>query len=88
MNTNIVEENQKSQKYLGEKGLIVLIAFLSAFIPLSTDLYLPALPRMAENFNAAPSLINLTLILFFIFYAAGSLFGDLSAINTDANVFC
>jgi DHA1 family bicyclomycin/chloramphenicol resistance-like MFS transporter len=68
-----------TQKYLGKKGLIVLIAFLSAFIPLSTDLYLPALPRMAENFKAAPSLINLTLILFFIFYAAGSLFwGPLS----------
>jgi len=71
--------NLKIQKYLGEKGLIVLIAFLSAFIPLSTDLYLPALPRMAENFHAAPSLINLTLILFFLFYAAGSLFwGPLS----------
>lgn len=81
MNTNtvVMEGIQTNQKYLGEKGLIVLIAFLSAFIPLSTDLYLPALPRMAENFNAAPSLINLTLILFFIFYAAGSLFwGPLS----------
>lgn len=80
MNTNIdSKETIKQQKYLGEKGLIVLIAFLSAFIPLSTDLYLPALPRMAENFKAAPSLINLTLILFFIFYAAGSLFwGPLS----------
>ncbi|MHB8072156.1 multidrug effflux MFS transporter [Desulfosporosinus fructosivorans] len=81
MNTEMdqKEGNLRTQKYLGEKGLIVLIAFLSAFIPLSTDLYLPALPRMAENFNAAPSLINLTLILFFIFYAAGSLFwGPLS----------
>ncbi|KGK87837.1 membrane protein [Desulfosporosinus sp. HMP52] len=81
MNFNIeqTEAKQKTQKYLGQKGLIVLITFLSAFIPLSTDLYLPALPRMAENFKAAPSLINLTLILFFIFYAAGSLFwGPLS----------
>ena len=78
-NMDGTEGNLKNQKYLGEKGLIVLIAFLSAFIPLSTDLYLPALPRMAENFQAAPSLINLTLILFFIFYAAGSLFwGPLS----------
>ena len=34
---------------------------------------------MAQNFKAAPILINLTLILFFIFYAAGSLFwGTLS----------
>jgi DHA1 family bicyclomycin/chloramphenicol resistance-like MFS transporter len=79
VNSEVAEEKYKSQKYLGEKGLIVLIAFLSAFIPLSTDLYLPALPRMAEYFKAAPSLINLTVILFFIFYAAGSLFwGPLS----------
>lgn len=81
METNIdsMEGELKSQKYLGKRGLIVLITFLSAFIPLSTDLYLPALPRMAENFQAAPSLINLTLILFFVFYAAGSLFwGPLS----------
>jgi len=82
MNTDNIKEaegNHKSQKYLGEKGLVVLIAFLSAFIPLSTDLYLPALPRMAEHFQAAPGLINLTIILFFIFYAAGSLFwGPLS----------
>lgn len=81
MNFNVeqTDAEQKTQKYLGQKGLIVLITFLSAFIPLSTDLYLPALPRMAENFQAAPSLINLTLILFFIFYAAGSLFwGPLS----------
>lgn len=74
-----IEGNQKTQKYLGERGLVLLIAFLSAFIPLSTDLYLPALPRMAENLNAAPSLINLTLSLFFIFFAAGTLlWGPLS----------
>ena len=81
MNTNLMvaEEVHKRQKYLGEKGLIILIAFLSAFIPLSTDLYLPALPRMADHFQAAPSLINLTLILFFVFYAAASLlWGPLS----------
>lgn len=74
-----IEDTHKSQKYLGEKGLVLFIAFLSAFIPLSTDLYLPALPRMGENLNAAPSLINLTLSLFFIFFAAGTLlWGPLS----------
>lgn len=62
------------QKYLGERGLIVLIAFLSAFVPLSTDLYLPALPGMAEHFHASSDLVNLTLILFFVFFAAGNLF--------------
>ncbi len=67
------------QKYLGKKGLIGLIAFLSAFVPLSTDLYLPALPGMAEYFGVTTDLANLTLILFFVFFAAGTLFwGPLS----------
>lgn len=29
------------QKYLGAKGLIVLIAVMNMFVPLSIDLYLP-----------------------------------------------
>jgi DHA1 family bicyclomycin/chloramphenicol resistance-like MFS transporter len=67
------------QKYLGEKGLIALITFLSAFVPLSTDLYLPALPGMALYFNVSADLANSTLILFFVFFAAGTLFwGPLS----------
>jgi len=67
------------QKYLGKKGLIGLIAFLSAFVPLSTDLYLPALPGMAMFFSVSTDLANLTLILFFVFFAAGTLFwGPLS----------
>ncbi len=69
----------RRQKYLGEKGLIALITFLSAFVPLSTDLYLPALPGMALHFNVSAELANLTLILFFVFFAAGTLlWGPLS----------
>ncbi|MHC1681827.1 MAG: Bcr/CflA family efflux MFS transporter [Clostridiaceae bacterium] len=75
----LVKESEVSQKYLVEKGLIGYIAFLSAFIPLSTDLYLPSLPKMAENFNVANTLVNLTLVLFFIFFALGTLvWGPLS----------
>lgn len=67
------------QKYLGDRSLIGLIAFLSAFIPLSTDLYLPALPGMAQYFHVSAEAVNLTLILFFVFFAAGMLFwGPLS----------
>lgn len=78
-NSKLYGAKHSGQKYLGEKGLLALIGFLSAFIPLSTDLYLPALPQMADNFHASPSLINLTLTLFFIFYAAATLFwGPLS----------
>ncbi len=61
------------QKYLGKKGLIILITLLSAFIPLSTDLYLPSLPGMALYFNASAYLVNLTLILFFVFFGLGTL---------------
>ncbi len=67
------------QEYLGDQGLIVLIALLSAFVPLSTDLYLPALPGMGEYFHVPAGITNLTLILFFIFFSFGMLFwGPLS----------
>ena len=69
----------KTQKYLGDRGLIILIAVLSAFVPLSTDLYLPALPGMVDYFHVPVDLTNLTLILFFVFFSLGMLFwGPLS----------
>lgn len=71
--------DQPAQKRLGARGMIALIALLSAFVPLSTDLYLPALPTMGAQFNAAPNIINLTLMLFFITYSVGTLvWGPLS----------
>ncbi|GFZ32301.1 Bcr/CflA family drug resistance efflux transporter [Clostridium zeae] len=76
---NSEQKHEKKQKYLGDKGFVVFIAFLSAFIPLSTDVYLPALPRMVESFNTTASMVNLTLIFFFVFYAIGTMFwGPLS----------
>ena len=73
------DRDAKPQRYLGEKGLIVLIALLSAFVPLSTDLYLPALPGMGDYFGVSASQTNLTLILFFLFFSLGLLFwGPLS----------
>lgn len=67
------------QKILGSKGLVILIALLSAFVPLSTDLYLPALPAMSAYFGVGVDRTNLTLSLFFMFYALGTLiWGPLS----------
>ena len=72
-------QNDRDQKYLGKKGFILYIAFLGAFVPLSTDAYLPALPQMVKHLNTSASMVNLTLVLFFIFYAVGILFwGPLS----------
>ncbi|KDE55169.1 Bcr/CflA family efflux MFS transporter [Methanoculleus sp. MH98A] len=73
------DSDRPTQQYLGDRGLIVLIALLSAFVPLSTDLYLPALPGMGDYFGVSAALTNLTLILFFLFFSLGLLFwGPLS----------
>ncbi|MBC3887546.1 Bcr/CflA family efflux MFS transporter [Acetobacterium paludosum] len=67
------------QKYLGHKGLIVFMALMNMFIPLSTDMYLPALPSMNSYFGSSSAITNLTLSAFFLFYAVGILFwGPLS----------
>lgn len=78
-----MEKNQNDkihhQKYLGNLGFIIFIEFLSAFVPLSTDLYLPALPSMVTSLHTTDGILNLTIIFFFIFYALGMLFwGPLS----------
>ena len=67
------------QKYLGAKDLIVLIAVMNMFVPLSIDLYLPALPTIGIEFAATPLMVNLTLVSFFFFFAVGILlFGPVS----------
>ena len=53
------------------KGIILLISVLSMAPPLSTDMYLPALPHMSESFDASTGVINLTMVAFF-FFESGS----------------
>lgn len=67
------------QKYLKNSGLIALITLLSMIAPLSTDLYMPALPEMAVFFDVSSSLTSFTMTIFFLFMAVGILlFGPLS----------
>ncbi|MFT4005130.1 MAG: Bcr/CflA family efflux MFS transporter [Lacrimispora sp.] len=67
------------QKHLGVKGLIFFISMMGMFIPLSIDLYLPAMPTMAAYFNTTSAIVNLTLIAFYLFFAVGIIiFGPLS----------
>ena len=68
------QDNIAKQKYLGKTGLVLFITLMNMFIPLSTDLYLPALPSMSEVFGVPTALTNLTLVAFFFFYAVGTLF--------------
>lgn len=68
------KQNIAKQKFLGTKGLVLFITLMNMFIPLSTDLYLPALPKMSGYFQVSTALTNLTLVSFFFFYAVGTLF--------------
>lgn len=61
------------------KGFILLLALLTAFPPLATDMYLAAIPHLGELWQQPLAVINLTLILFFMTYCISLLFyGPLS----------
>ena len=58
---------------------VLLLALLTAFPPLATDMYLPAIPHLMAIWGHPLSIINLTLILFFVTYCVSLLFyGPLS----------
>lgn len=67
------------QPILGKTGTLFFLVLMSAFPPLTTDLYLPALPQMVEVFDTTQAMVNLTLTVYFVTYAIGLLFwGPLS----------
>ncbi|MBR1396261.1 MAG: multidrug effflux MFS transporter [Selenomonadaceae bacterium] len=53
--------------------LTILLGSLAALAPLSTDMYLPALPLMHGEFNVEPSAIQLTLTMTMIGMAVGQI---------------
>ncbi|HJO93479.1 MAG TPA: multidrug effflux MFS transporter [Victivallales bacterium] len=56
-----------------------LLILLAAFPPLSTDMYLAALPVLQKQYNQPFSIVNLTLVLFFVSYCLFMLiYGPLS----------
>jgi len=67
------------QPRLGRRGTLVLLIVLGAFPPLTMDLYLPALPHMADTFGTSHAMINLTLGAYMVAFSVGMLFwGPLS----------
>ncbi|MDM8522491.1 multidrug effflux MFS transporter [Desulfococcaceae bacterium HSG8] len=50
------------------KKIIALLALLAAFPPVSTDMYLPALPLLQEVWQEPLVMVNMTLVAFFITY--------------------
>lgn len=64
---------------IGNSFLVPWLAFISAFAPLSTDMYLPALPGMSETFNVSYNVVSLTISLFLLLFAISMLaWGSLS----------
>jgi DHA1 family bicyclomycin/chloramphenicol resistance-like MFS transporter len=57
----------------GRGPFIAYLAFLNAFIPISTDLYLPALPRIMEIFQCSRALVDMTISGFMLCYALSML---------------
>lgn len=63
----------------GSVRLLAILGALSAFGPMCTDLYLPALPGVADDLGAQPSHVQLTLTMFLVGLAVGQVFvGPLS----------
>ena len=52
---------------------IVVLALLTAISPLATDMYLAALPAVAENLNTTSTNASLTLSAFMVGMALGQL---------------
>ncbi|GHU08405.1 Bcr/CflA family drug resistance efflux transporter [Alphaproteobacteria bacterium] len=60
-------------------GIIATIVLIETLGMFATDMYMPALPGMAEFFHVSDSIANLTIFVFFIFNPVGMLlFGTLS----------
>lgn len=54
--------------------LVLFLALLSATPPLSTDMYLAAIPHIAEQWSAPVSQVNLSLVLWFVAFSVSLLF--------------
>lgn len=53
--------------------MIIMLGAITAFAPLSIDLYLPGLPAMAREFGTSPGVLQQSLTLFFVGLATGQL---------------
>ncbi|MDP6344530.1 MAG: Bcr/CflA family drug resistance efflux transporter, partial [Alphaproteobacteria bacterium] len=49
-----------------QRGLILILGTLTAFGPMSIDMYLPSLPAMAADLAASSGAVQMTLSSFFI----------------------
>ncbi|MFT8322432.1 MAG: multidrug effflux MFS transporter [Bacillus sp. (in: firmicutes)] len=62
-----------AERKVNRLSIILILGSLAAFGPLSIDMYLPALPSLADQFHATSSLTQLSLSFFLIGLAGGQL---------------
>lgn len=62
-----------SRIQLGNTELIVLLGLLAAIGPLSIDTYLPGMPAIADDLDAASSLVQQSVSAYFLGLAAGQI---------------
>lgn len=61
------------------RGMTVVLALMSAMGPISTDLYVPALPQLAQELSATPARVQWTMSAYLIGFAlAQILYGPVS----------
>lgn len=59
--------------------LLIILGSLTAFAPLSIDMYLPSMPTLEKSFAASTAAVQFTLSTFFFGFAIGqSIFGPLT----------
>lgn len=61
------------RKPAGRRTLVLILGSLAMIGPLSTDMYLPALPTIAEDLNTSPSGVHLSLSVYLLGLALGQL---------------
>src|SRR5699024_8260954 len=78
MNNHIIKEPTSSYNKI---WMVIILGLLTAFGPLSMDMYLPSLPTVADDFGSTASLAQLSITSCLIGLALGQLvFGPLSDI--------
>ena len=79
MNNHIIKEPTSSS--YNKIWMVIILGLLTAFGPLSMDMYLPSLPTVADDFGSTASLVQLSITSCLIGLALGQLvFGPLSDI--------
>lgn len=71
MNNHIIKEPTSSS--YNKIWMVIILGLLTAFGPLSMDMYLPSLPTVADDFGSTASLAQLSITSCLIGLALGQL---------------